>query len=72
MKQHTETLIDEKGFELMVSYNIYKGQVNEIISVELVIKGRGIEILPALTSRQLGHIADELTPEEIEEIQEQE
>jgi|RhiMethySRZTD1v2_1073278.scaffolds.fasta_scaffold3941331_2 hypothetical protein len=71
MQQRTETLVDERGFELLVAYNIFHRCVNEITSVELVIKGKGIQILPSLNQKQIDHIAQELTPFELEEITEE-
>jgi hypothetical protein len=69
MPQKTETVIDDRGFELLVAFNSTKhGRIEEITSVELVIKGKGIQILPSLDQKQIDHIADELTPFEYELI----
>ena len=75
MKQGTETLADDNGFEIIVGYNYEKTKdihdtdegiiceplvYTELTSVEVVIKGRGIDILPLLHPSQKEFIIENL------------
>ena len=75
MKQGTETLADDNGFEILVGYNYEKTKdihdtdegvicdplvYTELTSVEVVIKGRGIDILPLLHPSQKEFIIENL------------
>lgn len=59
--KNTLTLVDDNGVELLVSYsakmvrdddNIFCGYDVELDCVELVVAGKGINILPVLDTRQ--------------------
>lgn len=79
MKKNAETLVDESGFEILVGYRYDKspsqkefchgeyevGQLvyTELESVELVIKGTGIDILPRLNEKQKEYIIEQLNYE---------
>ena len=75
MKQGTETLADDNGFEILVGYNYEKTKdihdtdegiiceplvYTELTSVEVVIKGRGIDILSLLHPSQKEFIIENL------------
>jgi hypothetical protein len=77
MIQQTETIIDQEGIELIVSYEWEKGEPQieechgyhdvgglvtcELLSVEVVIAGIGIEILPVLEEKQKRVIFDAIS-----------
>lgn len=79
MTKNTEMLCDENGIEIVVAYKYEKSgsQVEschgdhevglmtytELDSVEVVIKGQGINILPLLNSKQKEHIIEQLNYE---------
>jgi len=79
MTHNSETLIDESGIEILVGYNHEKtpSQIEEghglhevgnlvyteLTSVEVVIKGVGIDILPLMNDRQKEAIIGELSYE---------
>lgn len=63
--KHCETLLDEAGVELLVSYereqireSIHEDYPTELMtytelySIEVVIAGKGIDILPFMTEKQ--------------------
>jgi len=75
MKSNCEMLVDENGFEILVGYNYEKTKdihdteegviceplvYTELTSVEVVIKGRGIDILPLLHPAQKEFIIENL------------
>lgn len=76
MKKNCEIICDENGFEILVSYlydqsssQVEQGHgyhevgllINtELRSVELVIAGTGIDVLPRLSERQKDHIISKL------------
>lgn len=66
-KQHnTETIIDESGIELIAAYEYgreddhCKNHEPTLTSVEIVIAGRGIDILPVLTPNQKDELISKL------------
>lgn len=79
MKKNCETILDENGIELLVGYKYEQSasqleeghglhEVGELIytqldSVEVVIKGRGIDILPQMTEKQKDFIIQSLNYE---------
>lgn len=79
MKRNSEMISDDGGIEILVGYRYEQsdGQLEEghgyhqvgcmiyteLDSVEVVIKGRGVEILPMLTDRQKDFIIANLTYE---------
>lgn len=76
---NTETLVDEQGIEILVAYSYDKSpsQVEEghglhevgnmvyteLKSVEVVISGTGIDILPMMNEKQKQAIINKLTYE---------
>jgi hypothetical protein len=80
MTKNSETLVDESGIEILVGYEYEKSpsQIEEghglhevglmtytdLTSVEVVIKGKGIDILPLMTGRQKEFIIEQLTYDE--------
>ena len=81
MKKNSETIVDENGIEILVSYRYEESPsfyaepgnpgtlvdamvLTEIDSVEVVIKGVGLDILPNLSSRQVDYIKSLLNYEE--------
>lgn len=76
MKINTEQIIDHNGFEINVTYTFEKSlsQIEEchgshevgggydvqLVSVEILFGGKGIEILPKMNERQKNHIIDQL------------
>ena len=76
MKHNTETICDDNGFEIIVSYDyetsppqIEEGHgfhdvgnltYTELKSVELVIAGRGIDLLPLLYPNEKDFIFSKL------------
>lgn len=79
MKHNSELISDDNGIEVLVGYNYETsgshkeychgehevGLLTETIltSVEVVICGRGIDILPMLTKREKEHIVQKLNYE---------
>lgn len=79
MKRNSEMISDDGGIEILVGYRYEQSEstleendgeyhvgclcYTELDSVEVVIKGRGIEILPMLTDRQKDFIIANLTYE---------
>lgn len=79
MTHNSETIVDELGIELLVGYDyeqspsqIEEGHgyhevgnlvYTELTSVEVVIKGRGIDILPQLTEKEMSYIVSLLNYE---------
>ncbi len=73
MKNNTETLLDENGYEILVNYDwefvdlgdlplpISENKYVELKSVELIIKGNGIQILQMLNEKQIKKIIGDLT-----------
>lgn len=77
MTKTTETLVDDAGIEIMVGYEweqsdsqieeghgyheVGKLVYTELTSVEVIIKGHGIDILPVMTQRQKDAIIGQLT-----------
>lgn len=59
MTKDVVTLIDQSGVEVLVAYTLTGGEI-ELTSVEIVIAGRGIDILKAMDIRQLRAIEDEV------------
>lgn len=81
MNKNTETLLDDNGFELLVSYayertrdyyeepensaTLVQGMVyTELTAVEIVIAGRGIDLLPLLHENEKEFIIDKLQYED--------
>lgn len=72
MKHNAETIVDESGIEVLVGYD-YNKQDNahpetavfdtELTSVEVVIGGRGIDILKQLTEPEKDFIVSKLNYE---------
>ena len=64
MERRYETIIDQDGIELIVTYHIghdFKGnEVVDINYVEIVIAGTGIDILPMMDDKQYKIIMDAL------------
>lgn len=72
MKHNSETIIDESGIEILVGYDYEKSPsqteechgfhevgnlvYTELKSVEVVIKGKGIDILPNMSEKQKTYI----------------
>lgn len=72
MNKNTETLVDENGFEILVTYHYSPldiGDVHDGIydtslqSVELILEGKGIELMLLLNEKQKQSIIDKLTYE---------
>lgn len=70
MKHNAETIVDESGIEVLVGYDYEKNGLNgtavfdtELTSVEVVIGGRGIDILPQLTEPEKDFIVSKLNYE---------
>lgn len=79
MNKNCETIVDDSGIEILVSYwyEKSKSQVEEghgfhevglmvyteLVSVELVIAGRGIELIKELTENEKEFIISKLTYE---------
>lgn len=80
MKKSNQTLVDESGIEVLVSYryeespsfeaepgnpNTFVSEMvyTELDSVEVIIKGVGIDILPYMSERQKDAIVHELNYE---------
>jgi hypothetical protein len=79
MTHNTESILDENGFEILVGYEyeqspsqIEEGHglhevgylvYTELKSVELVFKGRGIDIIPFIDERQKEYIINLLNYE---------
>lgn len=79
MTRNSEMIADDNGIEILVGYRYEQSQgqleechgyhevgalvYTELDSVEVVIKGKGIEILPQLTERQKDFIIANLTYE---------
>lgn len=72
MRHNAETIVDESGIEVLVGYDYNKPDyVNletavfdtELTSVEVVIGGRGIDILPQLTEPEKDFIVSKLNYE---------
>lgn len=78
MKQGSELICDDNGIEILVGYNYEKSKdihdtdegvicepliYTELTSVEVVIKGRGIDILPLLHGKEKEFIIENLTYE---------
>ncbi|HEY9701455.1 MAG TPA: hypothetical protein V6C58_03375 [Allocoleopsis sp.] len=79
LRHNTETILDENGIELLVGYDyevsesqweechgyhdVGKMIYTELTSVEVIIKGRGIDILPFLDDRQREFIIHSLNYE---------
>ena len=65
MERRYETIIDQDGIELIVTYHIgqdFKGNdVVDINYVEIVIAGTGIDILPMLDDKQYQTILNSLS-----------
>lgn len=78
MTNNTELIVDNNGFEILVSYDYeeekarYEEQGNvasfvaesvytELRSVEVIIAGTGIDILPMMNKRQHNQIIEKLT-----------
>lgn len=74
----TKTLIDESGIEILVSYRTIKSEPEdvheddwsthvltyiELNSVEVVIKGKGIDILPLMNEKQKFFIVEQINDE---------
>lgn len=68
MKHTNQTIIDQDGIELNVGYDYENGEPGsiepdaamgyiELTSVEVVIKGKGIDILPYMVSKQVDLIS---------------
>jgi hypothetical protein len=76
LKQNTETLVDENGIEILVGYNYEQSPsqkeeghgihevgnqiYTELSSVEVVIAGVGIDVLPRMTEKQKEEIISKL------------
>ena len=75
MKNNSEMIVDDAGIEIIVGYNYEKTKdihdtdegiiceplvYTELTSVEVVIKGRGIDILPLLHPSQKEFIIENL------------
>lgn len=73
--KNVETIVDEAGVEILVSYNWSKEYdeaehednfcalpiiYTELNSVEIVIKGKGIDILPMMSEKQKAAIIEQL------------
>ena len=79
MTKNVETIVDESGIEILVAYDYEQSEsqvdeghgyhevglmiYTELTSVEVVIKGRGIDILPLMTEKQKEYIIENLTYE---------
>lgn len=67
MNKNTECLVDENGFEIMVIYdyeNLPDGKRDTYLqSIELIVKGRGMELLLLFDEKQKQSIIDKLTYE---------
>lgn len=79
MKHNCETISDDNGIELLVGYDYEESEsqveechgyhevgclvYTELKSVELVIAGRGIDVLSSMTQKQKDHIISKLTYE---------
>lgn len=79
MKHNTETIIDENGIEILVGYDyeISDSQIEEchgfhevgqmvyteLKTVEVVIKGTGIDLLPLMNNKQKAYIIEQLNYE---------
>ena len=64
MERRYETIIDQDGIELIVTYHIgtdlFGNDVVDINFVEIVLGGSGIDLLPLLTDKQYQVIMDAL------------
>lgn len=76
MKHNTETICDDNGFEILVGYayeetagyyedsdpNCFVAPMvyTELQTVELIVAGRGIDILPSLTKKEKSFIISKL------------
>lgn len=72
MKHNAETIVDESGIEVLVGYDYNKQNGahpevavfdTELTSVEVVIGGRGIDILKQLTEPEKDFIVSKLNYE---------
>ena len=65
MERKYETIIDQDGIELIVTYHVgedFKGNsVVDINYVEIIIAGSGVDILPMLNERQYNVILNSLS-----------
>lgn len=73
MTHRTHTIVDENGIEILVGYDYEHGYDDtgsrisvELTSVEVIIKGRGIDILRQLTEQQIKYVIDQLDYEDEE------
>ena len=65
MERKYETIIDQDGIELTVTYHVgedFKGNsIVDINNVEIIIAGSGVDILPMLNERQYNVILNSLS-----------
>lgn len=76
MIKNSETIVDESGIEILVSYRYERSEsqreechglhevglmiYTELTSVEVVICGKGIDILPMMTDKQKDFVIGQL------------
>lgn len=79
MKKNVECICDDNGIELLVGYHYDESEsqveeghgyhevgcmvYTELQTVELIIAGKGIDVLPVMTQRQKDHIISKLSYE---------
>jgi len=72
MKKNTEVLIDQNGIEILATYEYTPKDEGDLslgyydtalLSVEIILSGKGIEILLLLNEKQKQSIIDKLTYE---------
>ncbi len=60
MTHNTELITDENGIEILASYYYEDADNVELKSVEVIIAGIGIDILPNMNNRQKDKVIDSL------------
>ncbi len=61
MTNNSETLVDENDIEVLVNYDYIDSLGAELKSVEIIICGKGIDILPQMNNYQKLAIITKLT-----------
>lgn len=60
MTHNTELITDDNGIEILASYYYEDADNVELKSVEVIIAGIGIDILPNMNNRQKDKVIDSL------------
>jgi hypothetical protein len=84
LRKFYETILDEAGIEIIVGGTIefFTSQTEEchnyhevggsydvtLTSVEVIIAGRGVDIFPSLSKKQINKIIDEINVEEVAHV----